>query len=288
MPHAKTHLMNQPSLSKQEFSELQSFVHSTIGIWLPDGKMSMVEQRIRPLVVDAGLHSFGEFLKQRLTNQPKKADITAFVDRITTNHTYFARETEHFEFLRHTVLPEICKGIRARSQGSRPILRMWCSAASRGHEPYTLAMIQRQFLGSEYDSWDAGLLATDISDKSLKFAIRGRYAEDEVRALGPEMQRQFFFKSGDEWEVNPKLKNDVLYRHFNLNSPRYSFRRPFDIVFCRNVLIYFDMPTKLDVVRKICGQMQRGGYLFVGLAESLGREVGDLKYLRPGIYQKRR
>ena len=280
--------MIQPTLSKTEFTELQQFVHATLGIWLPDGKQTMVEQRVRPLVIDSGLTSFGEFLRTKLAHQPKKEDITAFVDRITTNHTYFSRETEHFDLLRSKVLPEVVAKIRARSGSSQPVLRMWCCAASRGHEPYTLAMIQRQFLGSDYERWDAGLLATDISDRSLKFAVKGRYEDDEVQALPKEMQKQFFFKVGNEWEVIPKLKSDVLYRHFNLNAPKYSFRRPFDIVFCRNVLIYFDMPTKLEVVRKIATQMPVGGYLFVGLAESLGRETGVLSYVQPGVYRRER
>jgi chemotaxis protein methyltransferase CheR len=163
---------------------------------------------------------------------------------------------------------------------------MWCAAASRGHEPYTLVMLQKEVLGREYDAWDAGLLATDISDQALKVAVRGRYPADEVGAL-PERLRSYLHKVGEhEYEINHDVKKEVLYRKFNLHSPNYPFRKAFDVVFCRNVLIYFDTPTKLDVVRKIAEKLRVNGYLFVGLAESLGRDVGTLRYVRPGIYRK--
>jgi chemotaxis protein methyltransferase CheR len=147
-------------------------------------------------------------------------------------------------------------------------------------------MIQRLFFGGEYSSWDAGLLATDISDRSLRTALQGRYPKSEVDVLPVDWRRQFFRSVGDEYEVTPELKRDVTYRSFNLKKPNYSFKRPFDIVFVRNVLIYFDVPTKHDVIRKIASQMNPGGYVFVGLAESLGRETGPVKYVRPGVYKK--
>jgi len=280
--------MAVPTLNKSEFDELQSYIHSNFGIWLPDGKMTMVEQRIRPLVVDAGLPTFSDFIRLKLKS-PSATDLTEFVNRITTNHTYFARESEHFDYLKKTVLPELTPIIKRETQeGSKHVFRMWCSAASRGHEPYTLAMLQRQYFGAEYPRWDAGLLATDISERSLKYAIRGYYPSDEVEALPADMRQKFFTKRGDEWEVVPELRKDVLFRSFNLNNDRYRFRRPFDVVFCRNVLIYFNMPTKLEVVGKICDQLRPGGYLFLGLAESIGRGTAGLKYVQPGVYKKSR
>lgn len=276
--------MAVPTLQKSEFDELQDYIHSTLGIWLPEGKMTMVEQRIRPLVVDAGLPTFSDFIRLRLRS-PSPTDLTEFVNRITTNHTYFARESEHFDYLKQTVLPELVPGLKRDGQGT-PIFRMWCCAASRGHEPYTLAMLQRQYFGNDYPNWDAGLLATDISERSLKYAIRGVYPDDEVQALPADMRQKFFNKRGNEWEVHQNLRKDVLFRSFNLNNSTYRFRRPFDVVFCRNVLIYFNMPTKLEVVGKLCGQMKLGGYLFLGLAESIGRGTAGLKYVQPGVYKK--
>ncbi len=281
--------MTVPVLSKSEFSDLQSYVHNTLGIWLPEGKMTMVEQRIRPLVIEAGFSTFGEFLEKKL-RRPTAQDMTAFVNRITTNHTYFWREAEHFKLLVDRVLPEVVSVIRRvhGSKESQPELRMWCSAASRGHEPYTLAMLQREFFGSEYGRWNAGLLATDISDSALQVAANGRYGSEEIQSLSPELRRKYFSRNGDGVEVIAELKRDVLFRKFNLKKPQYSFRRPFHIVFCRNVLIYFDMPTKVEVVSKISSQLISGGYLFVGLAESLGRDIGSLTYVQPGVYKKTR
>jgi chemotaxis protein methyltransferase CheR len=273
--------MTDLSLRREEFGRLRQFVHKNLGIFLADGKMSMVEQRLRPLVVGRGFSDFRAFV-EAVEKNPGREMMTDLVNRITTNHTYFNREPEHFRFLEEKVLPEHVES--ARSSRS---LRMWCAAASRGHEPYTLAMIQRRVLGRDYESWDAGLLATDISEQALSVAVRGRYPAEEADALPEGLRKAFMHRlPGGEYEVSAEIRREVLYRKFNLHTAAYPFKRPFDVVFCRNVLIYFDMPTKLDVVRKITEKLRPGGYLFVGLAESLGREVGLLSYLRPGVYRR--
>jgi chemotaxis protein methyltransferase CheR len=272
------------TLGRAEFSDLQQFVHAHLGIHLNETKMSMVEQRLRPWVETLGFQTFRDFIDRAL-KKPTPAVMTELVNRITTNHTYFNRESEHFTYLSSVVLPEITT--RARSRPGKPTFRMWCAAASRGHEPYTLAMLQRKFWGPEYNSWDAGLLATDISEKALGTAIVGRYPDEEVQALPKDLREKYLRKvTEDEWEVAPELKRDVTYRKFNLNDASYPFRRPFDAIFCRNVLIYFDPPTKRDVVTKLAQVLEPKGYLFVGLAESLGREVGTLRAVQAGVYQK--
>jgi chemotaxis protein methyltransferase CheR len=279
--------MSLLKLEASEFSKLREFVFENMGIQLADGKMAMVEQRLRPLVEAEGCKSFTEFIERSLKH-PSPRVMTDFVNRITTNHTYFNREPEHFSFLLSKVMPELVSRIRGDGRtASKPIFRMWCAAASRGHEPYTLAMLQRKYFGAEYNAWDAGLLATDISEKALAFATAGIYEAEEVEALPRDLRDAYMTKrpSGD-YEVSRDLRRDVTYRRFNLHTASYSFRRPFEVIFCRNVLIYFDMPTKIEVVRKLASVMVPGGYLFIGLAESLGREVGALRYLSPGIYKK--
>lgn len=274
-------------LEHSEFVHLRDFVHTHLGIQLSEGKMSMVEQRLRPLVEARGHSSFREFIDVSL-KQPSQALMTDLVNRITTNHTYFNRESEHFDFLMSKVLPELIPKIRSRTpSGSTPTFRMWCAAASRGHEPFTLAMLQRKHLGRDYSAWDAGLLATDISENALSVAVRGVYPGDEVEAMPKELRENYMRKMPDgNWEVLPEVRRDVTYRKFNLHSPVYKFKRAFDVIFCRNVLIYFDGPTKASVVDKLSQVLMPGGYLFVGLAESLGRQTGSINYLRPGIYQK--
>jgi chemotaxis protein methyltransferase CheR len=271
------------TLARAEFTDLREFVHTHLGIHLNETKMSMVEQRLRPWVESLGFGSFRDFIDRAL-KKPTPAVMTELANRITTNHTYFNREAEHFAYLTSTVLPEVTA--RAKSAGN-PTFRMWCAAASRGHEPYTLAMLQRKYWGSEYGKWDAGLLATDISEKSLATALVGRYPDEEVQAMPRELREPYMRKlPSGEWEVIAELKRDVTYRKFNLHNPEYAFRRKFDVIFCRNVLIYFDAPTKRDVVLKLAQVLEPRGYLFVGLAESLGREIGSLRSLRAGIYQK--
>jgi len=279
--------MTVPHLEKRDFLELREFVHQHLGIHLAEAKLGMVEQRLRPMVLRGGYGSFRDFIEGSLRH-PSAATLTDLVNRITTNHTYFHREPEHFDFLVKTVLPELAPRLqKAAGPGQKPTFRMWCAAASRGHEPYTLAMLQREFWGKEYERWDAGLLATDISEQALAVALAGRYPEDEVSALPAALRERWFLpRSGGQREVRPELRRDVCYRRFNLHSTTYPFRRPFDVIFCRNVLIYFDPPTKLAVVDRLARKLTPGGYLFVGLAESLGREVSSLRYLRPGVYQK--
>jgi chemotaxis protein methyltransferase CheR len=274
-------------LEAKDFVKLRDFAFEHLGIQLVDAKKTMVEQRLRSLVDAEGCKSFDEFA-DRLLKQPSGPLMTEFVNRITTNHTYFNREPEHFDFLVTRALPDAVARIRRETKpGSTPTFRLWCAAASRGHEPYTLAMLERKFFGTEYTKWDAGLLATDISEKALKFAVAGVYEADEVDDLPRELREHYLKKraSGD-YEVSAELRRDVTYRRLNLNATSYNFRRPFDVIFCRNVLIYFDMPTKLDVVNKLAKVLVTDGYLFVGLAESLGRDIKPFKYISPGIYKK--
>lgn len=270
-----------PELQQDEFTRLRDFVARSLGIHLVDAKRSMVEQRLRSLVTSEGYPSFGALIVD-LEARKRPSLETEFINRITTNHTFFHREPDHFKFLVDTALPEHVEFVGAGPKR----LGMWCAAASRGHEPYTLAMLQRRFFGERYGAWDAGLLATDISEQALRHAAIGRYPVEEVSAL-PEPLRRFFRDAGKgELEVLPELKRDVVYRRFNLHAEVYPFKRPFDVVFCRNVLIYFDGPTKVDVARKIAGKLRPGGYLFVGLSESLGRDLPEYSYVRPGVYRR--
>jgi chemotaxis protein methyltransferase CheR len=274
-------------LSEGEFQDFSRFIYETFGINLGENKRDMLTQRLRSLVVEQGFESFRDFFQSQLKN-PSREVLSDVIDRVSTNHTYFNREPAHFQLLTNKVLPEVMPRARARARGGQPDFRMWCAAASRGHEPYTLAMLVRDFLGSEYPQWKAGLLATDISENALRVARAGVYPATEVDALPSQLRERYFSKKGEGFcEVAPGLKKDVTFRRLNLMNTSYPFRNPFDVVFCRNVLIYFDTPTKKAVCGRISDVLESGGYLFVGLAESLGREVGELEHVQPGVYRKK-
>jgi chemotaxis protein methyltransferase CheR len=270
-------------LTEGEFKEFSRFIYDTFGISLSDNKRDMLTQRLRSLVVELGFTSFDDFFKSQLRN-PSPEILSDVIDRVSTNHTYFNREPAHFDFLTRTVMPELAPRIRKRSKGT-PDFRLWCAAASRGHEPYTLAMLVRDYLGAEYSRWHAGLLATDISENALSVARSGVYPETEVAALPAGLRERYFKSKGEGFqEVVSQIRKDVTFRRLNLMNAAYPFRQGFDVVFCRNVLIYFDPPTKKAVCSKIGDVMQPGGYLFVGLAETLGRESAPFEYVQPGVY----
>lgn len=273
-------------LTAEEFEQFSRLIYDTFGISLGENKRDMLTQRLRSLVIAQGCTSFGEFFQRQLKN-PSREILSDLIDRVSTNHTYFNREPAHFEYLTKHVLPELIPLARTRAGRSTPDFRMWCAAASRGHEPYTLAMLVREFLGAEYPSWKAGLLATDISDSALAVARAGNYPASEVQAL-PAQLRERYFKSrpNGNVEVVPSIKQDVTYRRLNLMNSSYPFRQAFDVIFCRNVLIYFDPPTKRQVSERMRDVLVPGGYLFVGLAESLGRETAGYKFVQPGVYRR--
>jgi len=269
-------------ITAQEFGELKSFIYQELGIHLTEEKKSLLVGRLQGLARAKGVNNFHDYL-QCVKSDHTGLEMKVFADRISTHHTFFNREPEHFEFLKTTVLPEIIRNLKAKNQRD---IRLWCAAASSGEEPYTLAMVLREALGQEFASWEAGLLATDLSDPVLDKARLGFYPDDQVLSLGKARVDKFFRKVQDGYEVQPFLKKDLTYRRFNLVSPSYPFKKPFDVIFCRNVLIYFDQATKDKVVANLSSFLKPGGYLFVGHSESLGRGQETLRYVRPAVYRK--
>jgi chemotaxis protein methyltransferase CheR len=148
-------------------------------------------------------------------------------------------------------------------------------------------MLMREFLGAEYAQWNAGILATDISDRVLATANAGTYPEERVAALPEPLRRKYFQRLPDgQWRVVDTLKKEATFRRFNLMNERFPFKSPFHIIFCRNVMIYFDQPTRETLVRKFHQFTEPGGYLFIGHSETLGREQSLYRYLMPATYQK--
>ncbi len=272
----------QLAMSDKEFELFRTLIYDRVGIHLPSEKRQLVVARLQELVLRDGYSSFVDYYDAVLV-KPSVKDLTELVDRISTNHTYFNRESSHFEYLDEVVFPEIES--RAKTTGKKE-LRMWCAAASTGQEPYTLAMLQMRYFGREFSSWDAGLLATDISQRALAVAKKGHYSKDEISALPNDLQKKFLIPTDGGFEIAAEVKREVLYRRLNLMTPRFPFKRPFDVIFCRNVMIYFDEGTKREVVRKMVEFLRPGGYLFVGKAESVGQFNDKLGYAAPGAYRR--
>jgi chemotaxis protein methyltransferase CheR len=274
----------EASISDADFRSIRDLVYERFGINLTPDKKSLVAGRLRKLLEERGGITF-EAYHRLVVNDTRGAELSELVNRISTNHTFFNREKEHFDYFRGTALS--AAAAHAASKRSRDI-RVWCAASSTGEEPYMLAMLMREHFGPAFKDWELGVLATDISEKALEGARKGIYAPDRAAGIPPELLRKYFLARPDgSVEASAAIKSDITYRRFNLINASYPFKHPFDIVFCRNVMIYFDNPTKDAVVANIAKSMRPGGYLFIGHSETLGRSTPDFEYVQPAVYRRK-
>jgi len=270
-------------MSEEEFTLFQKLIYKEMGIHMSPEKRPLLTARLQSRLTKNGYTSFREYFQKELKT-PIKGALNDLVERVTTNHTYFWRENAHFEFMLKTVLPEIEQRCQARGTQA---LRTWCAAASTGQEPWTLAILLKKHFGSRYNAWDSGLLATDLSQDVLETASNGIYTEEEVSPMPADLRNPYFKKSpGGKMVVSPELKKEILFRRFNLMTNPYPFKKPFDIIFCRNVMIYFDDETKRGVIERMARVTYPGGYLFVGKSESVGHLTDDFVYVNPGSYRR--
>lgn len=270
-------------ISDEEFELMRKLIYDRFGINLTEQKRSLLVGRLQKLLRKEGHQDFRSYYES-LKNEKEGKGLSTLVDLISTNHTYFNREKAHFEYFAETALPAVIQSLR---QQKRKDIRIWCAGSSSGEEPYTLQMLMMEVLGSDYKNWDAGILATDISDRALTVARRGVYPTDRVDALPETLRRKYFQKiDTDSWEVIPAVKQEVLYRRLNLMNTVFPFKKPFQIIFCRNVMIYFDQPTREALVNRFHAATEPGGYLFIGHSETLGRQQDNYDYLQPALYRK--
>ena len=246
-------------------SYLQQYVYTSSGIVLDTEKQYLMETRLAPILRERGLASLCELceLLRSTKSSPLHAQV---VEAMTTNETYFFREPAHYDALRKTILPELM----AMRSGTRK-LTCWSAAASTGQEAYSLAMM---LLEMGVDGWNMDIIGTDLSSRVLKQAESGRYSQLEVnRGLPVALLLKYFRRVGLEWELKEEVRRMARFRSFDLRAGMQSLG-PFDVVFCRNVLIYFDPPTKRRILGEIHGSLFRGGYLLVGATEA-GLPAGD-------------
>lgn len=271
------------AISDTEFTRLRDLIYQRFGINLTEQKRSLLVGRLQKLMRQLNLPTFSDYFDY-LGNDKTEAGLSELVDLISTNHTYFNREKDHFDYFSETALPAVINKLKKQN---RKDLRIWCAGCSSGEEPYTLLMLMMEHLGADYGSWDAGILATDISDRALTIARRGTYATDRVMQLPEPLRRKYFTPAGqDEMAVIDKIKKEATFRRFNLMNTTFPFKKPFQMIFCRNVMIYFDQPTRDALVDRYHQHTEPGGYLFIGHSETLGRSQTRYRYLKPALYQK--
>lgn len=266
-------------MTEREFQRIVTYVKKCSGIELGQKKV-LITGRLSNYLLKNGYESYDSFMddvESDVTN--KKAE--ELINILTTNHTYFMREFEHLDFLKKVVLPEL-----KEKESARRDLRIWCGASSTGEEPYTIAMVLKDFFGLEHTSWDTRVLATDLSTRVLEHAQKGIYLREQIAPLPENWRRRYFRQiDGEQFEVRDELKKEVIFRQFNLMDP-LPFRNLLHVVFLRNVMIYFDEETKRKIVNKIYDFMAPGGYLFIGASEGLDKSATSFRYVRPSIYRK--
>lgn len=267
-------------IDDREYELLTNYILKSCGIKLGKEKKSLVVSRLQSILLQKNFNNFSEYYEYIVSDKTGEA-AAALIEKITTNHTFFMRETDHFDYFRDKVLPYLSKTVKDKD------LRIWSAGCSSGEEPYTLAMIIQDFFKDEKSLWDTKILATDISGKVLEKAKSGVYRNRDMENLPLHWKTNYFKRVNNEVSiVSDRIKNEIIFRSFNLMNEVFPFKKRFHVIFCRNVMIYFDDKTKKELVDRFYNYMEPGGFLFIGHSESLNRDETKFKYVMPAVYRK--
>ena len=266
-------------MTDSEFARIVKYTAMRYGINLYNKKV-MVAGRLDNYLESNGYKSYDEYM-DKVESDFTGQEAQNLINILTTNHTYFMRESEHFEFLKDVILPEL----KEREKATRD-LRIWSAAASSGEEPYTIAMVIKDFFGLDYLNWDTSILATDISKKVLDKAVDGIYSKEQIQQLPSWWQKSNFVRVDEEnYQVRKEIRDRVIFRQFNLMNP-FPFKRQLHVVFLRNVMIYFDEETKRRLIHKVYDFMGPGGYLIIGSTENIDKSATKFNFIRPSVFRK--
>lgn len=267
-------------ITDNEFRQLAQYIQTNYGIHLKSEKKTLVMGRLNNVLIENNCRNFTQYFK--LLEKDQSGEIAAeLMNKITTNHTFFMREAGHFDYFRDKVLPYLEQTVMDKD------LRIWSAGCSSGEEPATLAMMMSDYFGREKILWDTKILATDISDEVLAKARAGAYSNEQIALLPGDWRNKYFRKINNASSVLiDQIRHDIIYRKFNLMDPVFPFKKKFHVIFCRNVMIYFDHKTKIELVNKLYDLTAPGGYLFIGHSESLSRNETRYKYVLPSVYRK--
>lgn len=272
-------------LSEREFLLFQGLVRKEAGINLSSAKRALLVGRLSRRLRELGIRSFGAY--HRLVTREDPSELTCMLDRICTNETQFFREPQQFSFLSERIVPQWRAQASAGTRARR--LRVWSAACSTGQEPYSLAMLFRDHLPAD-DGWEIEVLATDLSTRALKTARDATWPMAKAREIPPSYLRRFMLRGvrsrEGQMRATPLLRQLVTFQHLNLNDKSYPVASPFDAIFCRNVLIYFDVESKTRVIERLLDLLSPAGFLFLGHAESLNGLTHRVHSVGPMIYQR--
>ena len=272
-----------PSLSTRDFARLGQFIHQLLGIQMPPAKRVMLESRLRRRLRALGLTNFSAYCDLILAAPPGAEELVHLTSAVTTNKTDFFREPQHFDVLVGKVIPAI---LRAGGLADRRPLRLWSAACSSGEEPYTLAMVLSEAAQELRFRFD--LLGSDISMRVLEHALRATYDEAHIAPIPQALRKKYLLRHKDrpgEVRIAPELRRLVRFRQINLLDSAYPVDHAQDIIFCRNVFIYFDRPTQEGILRRFCDHLVPGGYIFLGHSETINGLDVPLEAIAPTVYR---
>ncbi|MBK3516269.1 CheR family methyltransferase [Carboxylicivirga marina] len=267
-------------LSEKDFQAFSDFIYSEYGIKMPPVKRVMLQGRLLKRIRELNMNSYAEYKEYFFSKDGQKKEIFNFLNVVTTNKTDFFREPVHFDFLRDEVLPQ--------HDGSG-FLKVWSAGCSSGEEPYTISIVMNEYKRTS-PGFNFSIHGSDISNKVLSKAAKGVYAENKIALLPLELKKRYFLKSKDRINptvrVKPDLQRNIVLKHVNLMDGHYDMNETFDVIFCRNVLIYFDRATQEKVISKLCNYLRPGGIFFIGHSESLSGMNVPLEHIKPTIFRK--
>jgi len=271
-------LQSREVLSVRDFDRIRKLAFDYCGLDIEPGKEELVASRLGKIMRGLGISSYGQYFDAVVADKSSQSLVT-MIDSLTTNHTSFFRENQHFEFLANTVLPALA---------NRSHVDIWSAAASTGEEPYSIAIAYKEYFAGRGPALN--LFATDISTRVLAAAANATYEGQRMTGIATPLQHKYFLRSkvseNSLFRVKPEIRSCVHFQRLNLIEPFSSITTVFPLIVCRNVMIYFNADTQADLVRRFFQQMEPGGYLFIGHSESLNRIRHDFEYIAPAIYRK--
>jgi len=274
------------TLSDTEFHRLSLFVKEKTGITLPEAKKMMLQARLQKRLRALSLKNFSEYCRYLFSPHGVEHEVGEFINVVTTNKTDFFRESHHFDFLVNSAIPFLNEyGLLQHHN-----LNVWSAACSSGMEPYTIAMMLSEYRASYHElSWR--ILGTDVSTYVLQKASRAIYDEEAVDSVPMEFRKKYLLRSTDRSrhlvKITPELRSSVEFKQLNFMQDDYQLRQRFEVIFCRNAIIYFDRPTVFEILKKITKYLIPGGFLFLGHSESLNGFPLPFDVAGPTIYQRK-
>lgn len=271
-------------LTSEQFQKFSTFIFQTVGIKMPPAKKIMLEARLQKRLKSLGIPDFDTYAEYLFSPEGRGCELIHLIDAVTTNKTDFFREPAHFDILTRTVLPAVA----SRKRGGEPV-RIWSAGCSTGEEPYTIAMVAAEYAARQ-SGFTFTILASDISTRVLETARTAIYPADHAEPIPLELKRKYLLRSKDpargEVRIVPGLRSLVRFRRINFMDDDFGIRERLDVIFCRNVVIYFDKPTQRRLMEKFHRHLVRGGYLFIGHSETLNGFDLDFEPVGSTVYRK--